>query len=75
MSTKIQNYLNLHLFQKEQILGCYIPQSFKCKKQTNPKRSSKLLCFVLDLGMPYYKEGCKFRWFEEDRVLKHKNKI
>ena len=23
MSTKIQNYLNLHLFQKEQILGCY----------------------------------------------------
>ena len=26
MSTKIQNYLNLHLFQKEQILGCYIQQ-------------------------------------------------
>ena len=25
--------------------------------------------------MPYYKEGCKFRWFEEDRVLKKKNKI
>ena len=24
MSTKIQNYLNLHLFQKEQILGCYM---------------------------------------------------
>ena len=23
MSTKIQNYLNLYLFQKEQILGCY----------------------------------------------------
>ena len=23
MSTKIQNYLNLHLFPKEQILGCY----------------------------------------------------
>ena len=23
MSTKIQNYFNLHLFQKEQIFGCY----------------------------------------------------
>jgi hypothetical protein len=25
--------------------------------------------------MPYYKEGCRFRWSEEDRVLKHKFKI
>ena len=25
--------------------------------------------------MPYYKEGCKFRWSEEHRVLKHKSKI
>ena len=36
----------------------------------NPKRASSIFNFVLGLGMPYYKEGCKFRWFEEDRMLK-----
>ena len=41
----------------------------------NPKHSSKHFYSILGLGMSYYKEGCKFRWSEEDRVLKHKNKI
>ena len=30
---------------------------------------------LLSLGIPYYKEGCKLSWSEEDIVLKHKNKI
>ena len=29
---------------------------------------------ILSLGLSYYKEGCKFRWSEEDRVLKYKIK-
>jgi len=47
------------------------------QKADEPKALSKafLFCFILGLGMSYYKEGCKFRWFVDDRVLKHKNKI
>ena len=33
------------------------------------------LSYVLSLGLSYYKEGCKFRLSEEDRVLKFKFKI
>ena len=51
------------------------PSIFQVQKADEPKTLSKAFYFVLDLGMPYYKEGCKFKWYEKDRVLKHKNKI
>ena len=45
------------------------------QKANKPKALSKAFYFVLGLDMSYYKEGCKFRWSKEDRVLKHKCKI
>ena len=53
----------------------WYPSILQAQKVDEPKALSKAFYFVLGLGMPYYKEGCKFRWSEEDRVLKHKNKI
>ena len=53
----------------------WYPSILQVQKADEPKSLSKAFCFILGLGMLYYKEGCKFRWLEEDRVLKHKNKI
>ena len=53
----------------------WYPSILQVQKADEPKALSKAFMFVLGLGMPHYKEGCKFRWSKEDRVLKHKNKI
>ena len=53
MSTKIQNYINLYLFQKEQFLGCYTQPPdrttlatihFKPMGNNQPEGSSCCLC-------------------------------
>ena len=53
----------------------WYPSILQVQKANEPKALSKAFYFVLGLIMSYYKEGCKFRWSEEDRMLKHKNKI
>ena len=53
----------------------WYPSILQVQKANEPKALSKAFYFILGLGMPYYKEECKFRWSEKDRVLKNKNKI
>ena len=51
------------------------PSILQVQKADEPKALFKAFYSILGLGMSYYKEGWKFMWSEEDRVLKHKNKI
>ena len=53
----------------------WYPSILQVQKADEPKALSKAFVFCFGLGMLYYKEEYKFRWSEEDRVLKHKNKI
>ena len=53
----------------------WCPSILEVQKAGELKHSLMLLFHVLGLGWSYYKEGCKFRWSGEDRVLKYKIKI
>jgi hypothetical protein len=53
----------------------WYPSILEVEKADELKALSKVLYFVLSLGSAVLKEGCKFRWSEEDRVLKQKHKI